>query len=367
MNHLGYVLSLLFLWGGTEAFAQSMVFKVVSNGSNFSDCCWIVADGEITSDTPRAFEQFVASATLPRFLRINGYGRDYDAAIDLGRLINEHDLRVTIGVSEPIPASSWWERKDGGKCRDACVMVFIGGTRRSVPLYAELVISQFHSTTLAEAVSGSEQDSLDAWRRRVEGQALTGRIVQFFAEMNVDPRLYAMTSAVELTSDGLSLTNEQVVELGLDNAEDLAGPWAAFVLDEGFVSEVSTRHSGRTLKVYCGSRGVFFVQVQLNEFFGWEYVERLFLSSGNQVTIVTDQGTGKGVVDQLDGLSNQSGSVTFQIEIETAQMIARSRSFGIWLDGELSRSEMGTLSVFTFGGISGDASLPLHTLKVCRS
>ena len=54
-----FLISIFFGFALTS-LANAMTFKEVGTGGNCSTCEWIAAEGEITAETPGAFEQFMA-------------------------------------------------------------------------------------------------------------------------------------------------------------------------------------------------------------------------------------------------------------------------------------------------------------------
>lgn len=107
---------------------------------------WIAADGIITRDTPAAFKAILAEmadAKLPVFL--NSTGGDFDAALDIGRMIRARGLDTAVGVSKyqgcaqgdaacskQNPASKTFSGLlyRWGTCDHACLFVLAGGMRR---------------------------------------------------------------------------------------------------------------------------------------------------------------------------------------------------------------------------------------------
>ena len=76
--------------------ADAMTFREESNGGNCSVCSWFVADGEITSETPKQFEKFVADKNYsdPGTIYLNSPGGDLMAGIKLGELIRAKGFRT---------------------------------------------------------------------------------------------------------------------------------------------------------------------------------------------------------------------------------------------------------------------------------
>ena len=131
-----------------ELNTQEMSIVIArSPGSRCEPLCpqWIAADGVITERTVRKFEEIfreLGPSRLP--VIINSIGGDFDAALEIGHLIHERGIDVGVASTEYIrcgPEVADCLSKTGrktykgivlhyGQCRDACVFVLAGGTRR---------------------------------------------------------------------------------------------------------------------------------------------------------------------------------------------------------------------------------------------
>src|SRR4051812_15256751 len=69
------------------AVAEPMHFEVIRNGGNCANCSYTQAAGEITSDTPKQFETFVASQKFGiGTVRLNSPGGNLFGGIAFGEL-----------------------------------------------------------------------------------------------------------------------------------------------------------------------------------------------------------------------------------------------------------------------------------------
>jgi hypothetical protein len=92
-----------------------MTFRDAGNGGNCNSCEWLVGDGEITADTPRDFERFMADKGYSSLLYLNSPGGNLGAGIELGQEIRAHGLSTAVAVSVS-NGSGWEERTVRGLC-----------------------------------------------------------------------------------------------------------------------------------------------------------------------------------------------------------------------------------------------------------
>jgi hypothetical protein len=108
---------------------------------------WIAANGAITADTPRDFENFargldLSSATVV----LNSDGGSVHGAIAFGRVIRRLKLDTTVGrivdlagAEQDSPRASFSPQAD---CESMCAFVLLGGVARSVPAEARVMVHQ---------------------------------------------------------------------------------------------------------------------------------------------------------------------------------------------------------------------------------
>jgi hypothetical protein len=99
---------------------------------------WIVADGEITAETPREFRRFLLSGKIQGGAKLEVYlnspGGNLIGAIQFGEAIREFGFEARVARSVPDGNAS----RDGeqpetdapGHCYSACAFVFLGGKWR---------------------------------------------------------------------------------------------------------------------------------------------------------------------------------------------------------------------------------------------
>src|ERR1035437_2483096 len=112
-------------------------FRFASDGGSGGNA-WIVADGEITADTPKMFRQFLVSEQIKPGSRyevyLNSPGGNFLGGLELGEIIREFGFgtRIARSVSLGIPLVNFGQAEhDGpGACYSACAFAFLGGSWR---------------------------------------------------------------------------------------------------------------------------------------------------------------------------------------------------------------------------------------------
>ncbi|WP_340160747.1 hypothetical protein [uncultured Hoeflea sp.] len=368
MFRLVYVLIAAFFLP-TFAFAEPMSFRSVSNGGNMSNCCWIVAEGEITDATPAAFDAFIKQeiskiGSASREIRIVGNGDDVEAGLVLGQKIRDGDFITTVGKSL-IYSEPWFERIDEGDCIAACAYAFLGGAVRSVPSGTRLGFGPY--LDIARLFDTDERTiSIDEERhRQVQNQITTGKIVEYIYRMGVGAALYPLAASVQLGADARILTPEELMSLGIENADDTAGPWKADSLGEGLFSEIRTRNSGRILSLICHSSN-YYIQLTVQNG-ALDDIQTLMDAAGPSFFLETQSARAEVNLRKI-GKDNDGESVYLMMTTNRAgaEIIASARSIRPVSKVSLPRVYSTPFHfLFEFTSIYGDIRLPKRTLKVC--
>lgn len=155
---VGIFLGILSLLGlkiggvGNVANAQSqedMTFSIhrdCSNGCNN----YILANGRITEDTPKVFENFLRKNSTRGTVYFNSIGGNLEGGIRLGELIREKNLNTFLGLKYQDVSF-----KNGNPslklliknpiCYSSCAYAFLGGNTRTISPNAQYGIHTFKS------------------------------------------------------------------------------------------------------------------------------------------------------------------------------------------------------------------------------
>ncbi len=189
-----------------------MRFWGASNGGNCAGCGWVAAEGEITPETPSAFQEFIAEHGEPYLVHLHSPGGNLIAGIELGRLIREHGANTSIAKTVPMTEKglSHWEKSEPGICASACAFAFMGGVDR----YArpnELGVHQFYSSS----DESNDQEMV---------QKLAGLSLFHVMQMGIDPRVMLPTSGTAPESV-FWFSAEELKAFGLDTSSTNTEAW----------------------------------------------------------------------------------------------------------------------------------------------
>jgi hypothetical protein len=241
-----FVLSavLLALAPITAGAQGAMRFSWGTNGGNCGQpCVWIAAEGEIVADTPAEFQRFINFGLQPGALVfLNSPGGSVTAAMELGRQLRRNSALVAVGKNERDPLSRTYQRIVPGGCLSACVFAFMGGAQRFYddgskdlprPWWGEwwpgqqrLGVHQFYIGQAAHALESRLGPGVEFSVGMSMSQVITGVLVAYAIEMEVDPRVVTTLAAGASPGDMRSLSWREAVDLRLSNASDPLPNWS---------------------------------------------------------------------------------------------------------------------------------------------
>jgi hypothetical protein len=212
----------------------AMVFYVAKGDPNAcGPGCneWIAADGKIDAGVAQRLRKLLAKLgpRKPPIFFHSGGGAVL-AAIELGRLIRERKLEVSVARTIPggcdrdklhdKPCDSL-KRSGidltaqldlfGAMCNSACVLALAGGAVRSVPPWVKLGVHAIGIDPAKAAFVGS--DTIAAATRLANA-----RIVEFLRDMGINKGLFTASNAVPHDSARF-LQRDELVQFGLDTRD----------------------------------------------------------------------------------------------------------------------------------------------------
>ncbi len=129
-----------------------MTFRAHQECSGSGCPYFVLAQGVITSTTPRAFRQFLASEKYEPVVYFDSPGGSLTAALELGRLIRARGLDTYVGGPyEAFEGLAGPAREDTrtlarrGICFSACAYAFLGGVSREINEGGSYGVHQFYS------------------------------------------------------------------------------------------------------------------------------------------------------------------------------------------------------------------------------
>ncbi len=127
-----------FIAGVSNYFQEPMEFAIQHGRRKLIIPCnrWIYANGRITPGSPVRLRALLDKIGDERILiALNSSGGDYEAAIQMGRIIRDHVLPVTIASSQTCEPGARCKPPelsgDYASCDYACVFVLLGGSTRT--------------------------------------------------------------------------------------------------------------------------------------------------------------------------------------------------------------------------------------------
>jgi len=183
--------------------ANSMTFEESCMG-NASESCFLIAEGEITADTPALFaalEQGDAAKIL-----FDSPGGNLGAGIRLGRLIRERGYETMVGTRASFEAQDYPPK--GGQCLSACAYAFAGGVIRSLDETSKLGFHQFRLGANSDVSAAQLTEAIEG------AQAVSAQLIAYLVEMGVDARVFALASG-KTGSDMHMITQEEALEFDL--------------------------------------------------------------------------------------------------------------------------------------------------------
>lgn len=182
---------------------------------------WIVAEGVITPNTPANFRRLLAQIggeKLPVVL--DSPGGDFDAALEIGRMIRDRGLTTIIGRTEvqgcavrdaacmgsgPAPSAHAAFVSTTGKCDGSCLLVLAAGVQR-----------------IGYWVAEARFPAPDSFKTRTAGANAAARVTSYLADMGISAGLLP-----RLRRSSLPLDRAEMLHFGLSTGrqrvEDFTG------------------------------------------------------------------------------------------------------------------------------------------------
>lgn len=216
------------------------------------DLEWIVADGEITADTPKDFRRFLKSTGLKRGgkweVYLNSPGGNLIGAMQLGEAIREFGFGTRIARSVLDDFTSFGrnpETQAPGRCYSACAFVFLAGKWR----IAEGRSLGVHQAYLKEALTEPNTPKFTAQDFSAQ-QFIEGLALEYVVRMGVDPRFLtyaARTAPTEL----YVFTAEEMNRFGITWDDQEYVDWSLEASGDGLVAISRTRNGESAATLFC--------------------------------------------------------------------------------------------------------------------
>lgn len=203
---------------------RPMTFRAYQECSGNGCPYFVLAQGIITTSTPRDFRQFLAKEKYQPVVYFDSPGGSLIAALELGRLIRARGLdtyvggpyEALMGFSEPAGEDIRSLVKQG-ICFSACAYAFLGGVSREITEQGRYGVHQFYSggrpmgdatTQVAMTVLASYLDEMGVDRRLLDVASMTPSERLSSLPVALARRLVVDNTDPELTSWVLDTTSD---------------------------------------------------------------------------------------------------------------------------------------------------------------
>lgn len=177
-----------------NSYASPMSF-ILYKVDNCNDCWAIIADGEITNETPQIFDKFIIDNKLnyiqnrPVTILFNSPGGSVAGGLKLGEKIRFNGISTHIGIAK-VSLDGILSKTSAGVCASSCAYAFLGGSKRSIGLNSKYGLHQISSesnemVTVKDAI-GSTQDILAIINSYVINMGASSKIISIATETKPD-------------------------------------------------------------------------------------------------------------------------------------------------------------------------------------
>lgn len=246
-----------------SAYGREMTFEVRSTGGNCFGCEWIAAEGEITSNTPKRFSDFVKKNELENIalaVHLNSDGGDPFAGMALGELIRKEGLSTEVASSRENTDYPETYTSTPGKCISACAFAFFGGTTRSASA-GEIGLHQLYDAVILKPTRGTADADIELAAQQVIPAAL----LEYTLRMGVAPQLLANTAAMRSTAMYFP-TAAELEKFRISWNPDEFQAWATEPYRQGIIARSITQSGGEIVTAYCRRNGAFQVLLTGRDF-----------------------------------------------------------------------------------------------------
>ncbi|MGC9417476.1 MAG: hypothetical protein ACP5EN_00755 [Rhodovulum sp.] len=180
---------IVFFNAFSVASAKDMAFDVFYGAQTTV----IVASGEITSETPQKFQEFLNKGLLDGFqvyIDLNSPGGNLMGGMIFGNMIREQGLTTRVAsYSERQKGKEYWHPSPApGICLSACALAYLGGKDRKLENGSILGFHQFSS---AGSASGKVEN---VYETETTTQMVSGVVHNYISSMGISSELFSKMS-----------------------------------------------------------------------------------------------------------------------------------------------------------------------------
>lgn len=242
---------------GVTVPENPMTFEYTSDGGNIKGSDWIAAEGKITRNTPKSFQEFLKkSGARDTFVQFDSPGGNLLAAIKLGELIRAAKLDTSVGGTVFHQNGGMWSGTRPGICASACAYAFLGGKMR-IASGNEIGVHQFYDS---DALTDPQKKAFSAIDLSIN-QVLSGIVLDYALKMGVKPGLISLADSTPPWKIHF-LTTPELKNLRVTNAGFVDSGWSIKSMLGGAALTLTSTYSTRppvTVSIACrqGEPGAF--------------------------------------------------------------------------------------------------------------
>jgi hypothetical protein len=197
--------------------SKPMIFRFYQENWGSGTPFYILAEGTITSETPKQFYQFArklldSDDERPDFVFFNSPGGSLAAGLEMGKMIRRFGLNTLVGGKYKAIGKALHSQVttvNNGVCYSACAYAFLGGVGRRVMESGSFGVHQFY---------GAQKDS------EASAQITMTLLAEYLNAMGVGRELLTVASLTPSKQMGV-LTVKQAQELNVDNSSPPRSEW----------------------------------------------------------------------------------------------------------------------------------------------
>jgi len=219
--------------GQTENLSKPIIFRFYQENWGSGTPFYILAEGTITSETPKQFYQFArklldSDDERPNFVFFNSPGGSLAAGLEMGKVIRRLGLNTLVGGKYKAigkALNSQVTTVNNGVCYSACAYTFLGGVGRRVMESDTFGVHQFY---------GAQKDI------EASAQVTMTLLAEYLNAMGVGRELLTVASLTPSKKIGV-LTVKQAQELNVDNSSPPRSEWKLDAVSSGRIYAYTTQ------------------------------------------------------------------------------------------------------------------------------
>ncbi len=328
---------------------------------------------------PEKLERYIKKYDSIDRIVFNSGGGNLLAGLEMGRILRKYNVSVGIGNTvENTSITTTWGRdsQEKGSCLSACAYAFLGGTERVIDSEDKLGFHQFYDSKAMNNLSDKQFDGHDM----VIDQKITGHIVQYLDEMEIDIRLYSLIATTH-PKDMYILSKDELNTYGINTENRPTTNWTLIAYDKGLVAEIKTQeHKIRTARLYATRKNQYYFTVFLPiDYFNnrtyplYSSINKTFSTSRYEKLALVVRDEEYRVLNFTSYLSKNGKKISLVFEINSKAANALALADDIHLSTLKTkensdypypaRADKSIFDLIRFSKISGDKRLPLIALK----